>query len=78
MWRRVTVMSHERISRSPDIFAGTSSLLSMPLMMRRNVIGFDTDPRSIDFSRKHLRYVSENMLTNKEIFEIENEISDAA
>ncbi len=61
-----------------DIFAGTSSLLSMPLMMRRNVIGFDTDPRSIDFSRKHLRYISENMLTNKEIFEIENEISDAA
>ena len=50
----------------------------MPLIMRRNVIGFDTDPRSIDFSRKHLRYISENMLTNKEIFEIENEISDAA
>lgn len=61
-----------------DIFAGTSNLLSMPLMMRRNVIGFDTDPRSIDFSRKHLRYISENMLTNKEIFGIENEISDAA
>ena len=61
-----------------DIFAGTSNLLSFPFMMRRNVIGFDTDPRSIDFSFKHLSYIGQNMFTDKEIFDIENEISDAA
>jgi len=58
-----------------DIFAGTSNLLSFPFMMRRNVIGFDTDPRSIDFSFKHLSYIGQNMFTDKEIFDIENEIS---
>jgi hypothetical protein len=34
--------------------------------------------RSIDFSFKHLSYIGQNMFTDKEIFGIENEISDAA
>jgi len=56
-----------------DIFAGTSNLLVLPYQLGRNVIGLDTDPKSIDFSQKHLDHIGKIMLTNEEIINLEND-----
>jgi DNA modification methylase len=61
-----------------DIFAGTSNLLVLPYQLGRNVIGLDTDPKSIDFSQKHLDHIGEIMLTNEEIINFENDYLNVA
>lgn len=61
-----------------DIFAGTSSLLTLPLKMKRNVIGFDTDPRCIDFSKKHLQRVLDGQYDDSDIEYIESNYLIAA
>jgi DNA modification methylase/uncharacterized ParB-like nuclease family protein len=55
-----------------DIYTGTSSLLSFPLRFFRNVIGFDTDPKSIEFSEKHLQSILDNQIPESEAHQIQS------
>lgn len=61
-----------------DLFAGTSSMLSIPLRFKRNVIGFDTDPRSIEFSKKRLQSILDEQFSDSEIKQIDFEYFKAA
>jgi len=53
-----------------DIFCGTSSLLAFAMRAGINVIGYDTDPKSIEFSKKHLQSILDDQFTEAEIDEI--------
>lgn len=55
-----------------DIYTGTSSLLSFPLRFFRNVIGFDTDSKSIEFSEKHLQSILDNQIPESEAHQIQS------
>jgi DNA modification methylase len=61
-----------------DIFTGTSSFLVMALRLKRNVIGYDTDPESIAFSKKRLQGVLKELFTDAQIHTIESTYLDAA
>jgi site-specific DNA-methyltransferase (adenine-specific) len=61
-----------------DIFCGTSSLLAFALRSGRNVIGYDTDPRSIEFSKKRLQSILDDQFSDSEIEEIQTNYLIAA
>ncbi len=61
-----------------DIFCGTSSLLALPLRLKRNVIGYDTDPESIRFSTKYLQSIIGDQFTETEVDRLENDFLEAA
>uniref|UniRef100_UPI004048421F DNA methyltransferase n=1 Tax=Algoriphagus sp. TaxID=1872435 RepID=UPI004048421F len=61
-----------------EICCGTSSLLAFALRSGRNVIGYDTDPRSIEFSKKHLQSILDDQFSDSEIEEIQTNYLIAA
>ena len=61
-----------------DIFTGTSSTLEIARQLARVGVGFDTDPASIEFSKKRLDLVEQNLPSIDEITDFENEYMTAA
>ena len=61
-----------------DIFSGTATTAEVALQLGRNAIGYDTDPVSIEFSKKRLDLVELNLPTDVEISEFENQYMAAA
>jgi DNA modification methylase len=61
-----------------DIFTGTSTTAEVALQLGRNAIGYDTDPASIEFSKKRLDLVELNLPSIDEITDFENEYMTAA
>jgi DNA modification methylase len=61
-----------------DIFSGTATTAEVALQLGRNAIGYDTDPVSIEFSKKRLDLVELNLPTEAEISEFENQYMAAA
>jgi DNA modification methylase len=61
-----------------DIFTGTSTTAEVALQLGRNAIGYDTDPMSIEFSKKRLDLVEQNLPSIDEITDFENEYMTAA
>ena len=61
-----------------DIFCGSSSLLSFALKAGNNVIGFDTDPRSIEFSQKRLQSILDEQFDDSDIENIQSDYLIAA
>jgi site-specific DNA-methyltransferase (cytosine-N4-specific) len=61
-----------------DIFSGTGTTCEVALQLGRNAIGYDTDPVSIEFSKKRLDLVEQNLPSNDEISDLENEYMTAA
>jgi DNA modification methylase len=61
-----------------DIFSGTGTTAEVALQLGRNAIGYDTDPVSIEFSKKRLELVEQNLPSIDEITDFENEYMTAA
>ncbi len=61
-----------------DIFSGTGTTAEVALQLGRNAIGYDTDPVSIEFSKKRLDLVELNLPSHAEISEFENQYMTAA
>lgn len=61
-----------------DIFSGTGTTAEVALQLGRNAIGYDTDPVSIEFSKKRLDLVEQNLPSIDEITDFENEYMTAA
>jgi site-specific DNA-methyltransferase (cytosine-N4-specific) len=61
-----------------DIFSGTGTTAEVALQLGRNAIGYDTDPVSIEFSKKRLDLVELNLPSQAEISEFENQYMTAA
>lgn len=61
-----------------DIFTGTSSTLEVAIQLGRVAVGIDTDPVSIEFSKKRLDLVEQNLPSIDEITDLENEYLSAA
>lgn len=61
-----------------DIFSGTGTTAEVALQLGRNAIGYDTDPASIEFSKKRLDLVEQNLPSIDEITDFENEYMTAA
>jgi DNA modification methylase len=61
-----------------DIFSGTGTTAEVALQLGRNAICYDTDPVSIEFSKKRLDLVEQNLPSNDEISDFENEYMTAA
>ena len=61
-----------------DIFLGTGTTAEVALQLGRNAIGYDTDPVSIEFSKKRLDLVELNLPSQAEISEFENQYMTAA
>lgn len=61
-----------------DVFTGTSSTLEVAIQLGRVGIGVDTDPASIEFSKKRLDLVELNLPSIDEITDLENEFMTAA
>ena len=61
-----------------DIFSGTGTTSEVALQLGRNAIGYDTDPVSIEFSKKRLDLVEQNLPSIDEITDFENEYMTAA
>jgi DNA modification methylase len=61
-----------------DVFTGTSSTLEVARQLGRVAVGFDTDPVSIEFSKKRLDLVEQNLPSIDEITDFENEYMTAA
>lgn len=61
-----------------DVFTGTSSTLEVAIQLGRVGIGVDTDPASIEFSKKRLDLVELNLPSIDEITDLENEFMIAA
>ena len=61
-----------------DGFTGTSSTLEVARQLGRLAVGFDTDPASIEFSKKRLDLVELNLPSIDEITDFENEYMTAA
>ncbi len=61
-----------------DIFSGTGTTAEVALQLGRNAIGYDTDPASIEFSKKRLDLVEQNLPSKDEISDFENEYMTAA
>jgi len=61
-----------------DIFSGTGTTAEVALQLGRNAIGYDTDPVSIEFSKKRLDLVELNLPSIDEITDFENEYMTAA
>ncbi len=61
-----------------DIFSGTGTTAEVALQLGRKAIGYDTDPLSIEFSKKRLDLVEENLPKIGEIQELENNYLIAA
>ena len=61
-----------------DVFTGTSTTAEVALQLGRNAIGYDTDPVSIEFSKKRLDLVEQNLPSIDEITDFENEYMTAA
>ncbi len=61
-----------------DIFMGTGTTAEVALQLGRNAIGYDTDPASIEFSKKRLELVEQNLPSNDEISDLENDYLMAA
>jgi DNA modification methylase len=61
-----------------DIFSGTGTTAEVALQLGRNAIGYDTDPVSIEFSKKRLDHVEQNLPSIDEITDFENEYMTAA
>ncbi|WP_289031091.1 DNA methyltransferase [uncultured Algoriphagus sp.] len=56
-----------------DIFNGSGSFLETSLLMGRNGVGFDTDPKSIEFSRKRLGLAIKDGIDKEDLRKIESE-----
>ena len=61
-----------------DIFLGTGTTAEVALQLGRNAIGYDTDPVSIEFSKKRLNLVELKLPSHDEISEFENQYMTAA
>ena len=61
-----------------DIFSGTGTTAEVALQLGRNAVGYDTDPVSIEFSKKRLDLVEQNLPSIDEITDFENEYMTAA
>jgi DNA modification methylase len=61
-----------------DIYNGTGTTAEVALQLGRNAIGYDTDPKSIEFSKKRLDLVEQNLPSIGEISDFENEYMEAA
>ena len=61
-----------------DIFSGTGTTAEVALQLGRNAIGYDTDPVSIEFSKRRLDLVELNLPSIDEITDFENEYMTAA
>jgi DNA modification methylase len=61
-----------------DGFTGTSSSLEVAIQLGRVALGIDSDPASIEFSKKRLDLVELNLPSIDEITDFENEYMTAA
>ncbi len=61
-----------------DIYNGTGTTAEVALQLGRNAIGYDTDPKSIEFSKKRLDLVEQNLPSIAEISDFEKEYMAAA
>lgn len=61
-----------------DIYNGTGTTAEVALQLGRNAVGYDTDPKSIEFSKKRLDLVEQNLPSIAEISDFEKEYMAAA
>ncbi|MFC0263827.1 DNA methyltransferase [Fontibacter flavus] len=56
-----------------DAFSGSGTFLDTAIRLGRNGVGYDTDPKSIEFSKKRLNHALEEEIPGEELHRIENQ-----
>ncbi len=56
-----------------DIFCGSGTFLATAIHLGRNGVGYDTDPKSIQFSKKRLTRALNDEISNEELIHIESQ-----